>query len=209
MGNSLLYATGAGLIATIASSLAGYYLAKFAFRGRRLLFTIVLGAVMVPATVLVLPLFFLFSQLRLVDTMWAVLLPSTVSPFGVFLARIYATSAVPNELIEAARVDGAGEFRIYFSIAQRLMLPSLVTIFLFSFVGVWNNFFLPLIMLQSEELYPVTLGLYFWHSQATWLPQSVPLVVTGSLVSIAPLFIAFILLQRYWRAGLTAGSLSS
>ena len=206
MLNSVMYATIGSLLATLASSMAGYCLARFTFLGRRVLFTVVLGAVLVPATALALPLFLMFARLHLVDTVWAVILPSIVNPFGVYLAYIFTTAAVPTELVEAGRVDGAGEFRIFFSIVQRLILPGLVTIMLFSFVAIWNNFFLPLIMLQSERLYPVTLGLYFWNSQSRMLPDVQVLVTAGSLVSILPLVAAFLLLQKYWRAGLAAGA---
>lgn len=206
--NSLLYAGVGALVATVLSSMTGYYLAKFSFRGRRFLFSIVLGAVMIPATVLTLPLFLLFSWAHLVDTYWAVLLPSTVSPFGVYIAHIFADSSVPTELIEAARIDGAGEFRIFTTIAQRLMLVGLAIVYLFSFVAIWNNFFLPLMMLQSQELYPATFGLYAWNTQARFDPHVQLLVVIGSLVSTAPVMVAFLALQRYWRAGLTIGALN-
>jgi multiple sugar transport system permease protein len=204
--NSLLYAGIGAFVATVLSSMTGYYLAKFAFRGRRFLFSVVLGAVMVPVTVLALPLFLLFSWAHLVDTYWAVLLPSIVSPFGVYIARIFADSSVPTEVIEAARVDGAGEFRIFATIAQPLMVAGLATIYLFAFVAIWNNFFLPLMMLQNQDLYPATFGLYAWNSQAHLDPHVQLLVVIGSLVSTAPLMLAFLGLQRHWRAGLTMGA---
>jgi multiple sugar transport system permease protein len=204
--NSLLYAGIGALVATVLSSMTGYYLAKFSFRGRRFLFSVVLGAVMVPTTVLTLPLFLVFSSAQLVDTYWAVLLPSIVSPFGVYIARIFADSSVPTEIIEAARVDGAGEFRIFSTIAQRLMLPGLATVYLFCFVGIWNNFFLPLMMLQSRDLYPATFGLYAWKGQSQLDPHLQLLVVMGSVIATAPLMAAFLALQRYWRAGLTLGA---
>lgn len=133
------------------------------------------------------------------------LLPSIVSPFGVYLSRIFAASAVPDELIEAARIDGAGEVRTFFSVSIRLMSPALVTVFLFQFVGVWNNFFLPLIMLRNSDLYPVTLGLFTWNSQVSQFPEMRTLVIVGSLVSIFPLLIGFLSLQRFWQSGLGAG----
>ncbi|GAA2796580.1 carbohydrate ABC transporter permease [Kribbella solani] len=204
--NSALYAGVGALIGTVLSSMAGYYLAKFSFRGRRFLFSLILGAVMVPAAVLALPLFLVFSKAHLVDTYWAVLLPSIVSPFGVYISRIFADSSVPTEIIEAARVDGAGEFRIFATIAQRLMLPGLATVYLFGFVAIWNNFFLPLLMLQSQDLYPATFGLFAWKGQSQLDPHVQLLVVIGSFVSTAPLIGAFLALQRYWRAGLTLGA---
>ncbi|WP_413452460.1 carbohydrate ABC transporter permease [Georgenia phoenicis] len=207
MLNSVVYAGGGALVATLLASMCGYALAKYHFRGRELLFNVVLGGVLVPATALALPLFLIFSQVNLTNTMWAVLLPSIVSPFGVYLTRVFASAAVPDELLEASRLDGAGELRTFFGMSVRLMFPSLVTIFLFQFVGIWNNFFLPLIMLRSESLFPVTLGLYSWNTQINQIPEFRGYVLVGAMLSIIPLIISFLLLQRYWRSGLAAGSL--
>ena len=135
------------------------------------------------------------------------LLPSIVSPFGVYLARVFAEASVPDELIEASRIDGAGEIRTFFTVSIRLMLPALVTIFLFQFVSIWNNFFLPLIMLRNEELFPVTFGLYAWNSTINQFPDLRTYVLVGSLVSIIPVIITFLLLQRFWRTGLGSGAL--
>jgi multiple sugar transport system permease protein len=203
--NSLLYAGVGALFATLFATMAGYGLAKYVFPGREVYFNTVLGGVLVPATALALPLFLLFSKIQAVDTFWAVFLPSIVSPFGVYLARVYAASSVPDELLEAARLDGAGEFRTFFGLGTRLMAPALVTIFLFQFVAIWNNFFLPLIMLQNERLYPLTLGLYTWNSTVTRSPELRIFVIVGALLSIVPLIIAFVSLQRFWRSGLAAG----
>ena len=115
--------------------MCGYALAKYRFRGREAMFNVVLGGVLVPATALALPLFLLFSQVQLTNTFWAVFLPSIVSPFGVYLARVFADASVPDELLEASRLDGAGEVRTFFTVSIRLMLPALITIFLFQFVG--------------------------------------------------------------------------
>lgn len=204
--NSLLYAGLGAAAGTLLAAMAGYALAKYRFRGREALFSLILGGVLVPATALALPLFLLFAEVGLTDTYWAVFLPSIVSPFGVYLSRIFAAAAVPDEVVEAARLDGASEFRIFFTVAIRLMSPALVTIFLFQFVVVWNNFLLPLIMLRSNELWPLTYGLYSWQSQVSRDPDLQILTVTGSLVSVIPLVITFLVLQRYWQAGLTAGS---
>lgn len=205
--NSVAYAGVGALVATILAGMCGYALAKYRFRGRELLFNVVLGGVLVPATALALPLFLLFSQVQLTNTFWAVFLPSIVSPFGVYLARVFAEASVPDELLEASRLDGAGEVRTFFTVSIRLMLPALITIFLFQFVGIWNNFFLPLIMLRSEELFPVTYGLYAWNSTINQFPELRSFVLIGALLSIIPLIITFLLLQRYWRTGLGTGAL--
>ncbi|MGC5171524.1 carbohydrate ABC transporter permease [Microbacterium sp. DT81.1] len=207
MVNSVLYAGVGAFVATLLAGMCGYALAKYRFRGRELLFNVVLGGVLVPATALALPLFLLFSQVQLTNTFWAVFLPSIVSPFGVYLARVFAEASVPEELLEASRLDGAGELRTFFTVSIRLMLPALVTIFLFQFVGIWNNFFLPLIMLRSEELFPVTFGLYAWNSTINQFPELRSFVLIGALLSIIPLIITFLLLQRYWRTGLGTGAL--
>jgi multiple sugar transport system permease protein len=204
--NSVIYAVLGAAIGTLISALCGYALAKFRFRGREFLFSVILGGVLVPTTALALPLFLLFSAAGLVNTYLAVFLPSIVSPFGVYLARIFASAVVPDEILESARLDGAREFRTFFSVAFKLMTPSLVTIFLFQFVGIWNNFFLPMVMLQKESLFPITLGLYEWNGQTARIPLLQGSVITGALVSIVPVIIVFILLQRFWRTGLAAGS---
>ena len=204
--NTFLYAGVGALVGTLIASMAGYAIAKFIFPGRNLMFSMVLGAILVPVTALALPLYLMMSNVGLANTYWSVLLPSMVSPFGVYLSRIYAAASVPDELIEASRIDGAGEWRTYL-IAVRLMAPALVTIFLFQFVGIWNNYFLPLVMLSSTNLYPITVGLQLWNanSSGTHLFLS-NLVVCGSLVSAIPLLIGCLFLQRYWRGGLGAGS---
>ncbi len=207
MLNSVVYTGGAALLGTLLAAMCGYALAKYRFPGREAIFNIVLSGVLVPATALALPLFLIFSQFEATNTFWSVFLPSLVNPFGVYLARIYATASVPDELLEAARLDGSGEIRTFFTISTKLMFPALVTIFLFHFVAVWNNFLLPLIMLGEEKLFPVTLGLYSWNTQVNQIPELRMLVLTGALVSIVPLVIAFLLLQRFWRNGLGSGAI--
>lgn len=204
--NSLGYAGLGALLATVFAGMCGYALAKYKFPGRELFFNVVLGGVLVPATALALPLFLLFSQVNLTNTFWAVLLPSIVSPFGVYLTRIFASASVPDELIEAGRLDGAGEVRTFFTISVRLMTPALITVFLFQFVTIWNNFFLPLIMLRSQELFPITYGLFAWNTQLNQIPELRTYVLVGSFLSIIPLIIAFLMLQRFWQSGLGNGS---
>jgi multiple sugar transport system permease protein len=207
MLNSIVYAGAGAAIATVLATMAGYAIAKYAFRGKEAAFNVILGGVLVPATALALPLFLLFSQVGATNTFWSVFLPTLVTPFGVYLARIYASASVPDEIIEAARIDGAGEVRTFFTVATRLMAPAMVTIFLFQFVSIWNNFFLPLIMLRDQDLFPVTLGLYVWNTQVSQIPEIRAFVIIGALLSIIPLIIAFLGLQRFWRSGLGSGGL--
>lgn len=204
--NSALYAGLGAVLATLLAAAAGFALAKYRFRGREAVFRVVLAGVLLPQTALALPLYLLFSQLSLVNTYWAVLIPAVVSPFGVYLCRIYAESAVTDTLLEAARVDGASEGRIFFQLVLRIMSPALVTVFLFQFVGVWNNYFLSLVMLSDDRKYPVTLGLATWKTAADRAPELVQYTVGGAFVSVVPLALAMLVLQRYWRTGLTEGS---
>ncbi|TGB14648.1 carbohydrate ABC transporter permease [Streptomyces sp. MZ04] len=205
MLNSVLYCGIGALGATLLSAMAGYLLATYEFRGKGALFGAVLAAVLVPKILFTLPLYLMFSEIGLINNPLAVLLPSIVSPFGVYLARVFAAQAVPGEVIEAGRLDGAGEFRIFRTIALPMMLPALVTIFLFQFVEIWNNYLLPAMVLGDDRLQPVTVGLVGWNaSHGVAVPAS--LVVVGSLVSVVPLIVAFVALQRFWRAGMTAGA---
>jgi len=204
--NTFLYAGVGALLGTWFSTMAGYALAKYVFRGRNLMFSLVLGAILVPVTALALPLYLLMSGVGLTNTYWAVLLPSFVSPFGVYLSRIYAASAVPDELLEAARIDGANEYRT-FTIALHLMIPALVTIFLFQFVTIWNNYFLPLVMLSDEKLFPITVGLETWNVTTAGSSKFLyGLIITGALISSIPLLAGCVVLQRFWRGGLGTGS---
>lgn len=202
--NSILYSGAAALLGTLLAVSAGYVLGKFDFRGKGLVFGAILGGVLVPNALLTIPLYFVASAVGLVNSPWAVIIPTCVNPFGVYLARIYAEQSIPDELLEAARMDGAGELRTFFTIALKVLAPATVTIFLFVFVSSWNNFLLPLMMLNSEELKPVTLGLYGWQTYRG--AASYDIVLTGALVAIIPMAILFFTLQRHLRTGLAAGS---
>ncbi|GGR38567.1 carbohydrate ABC transporter permease [Streptomyces roseolus] len=204
--NSLLYAGVGAAACALISVAAGYAFHVYDFRGKEKLFGLVLLGVLVPTTALALPMYLLASDLGIVNTYAAVLLPVLVNPFGVYLSRVLCAAYVPDEVLEAARIDGAGELRVFWSIGLRTVMPGFVTVFLFQFTAVWNNFFLPLVMLSDQKLFPLSLGLYAWNSNAHAEPDYYPLVVTGSLLAVVPLVLAFVSLQRHWRAGLTAGS---
>jgi multiple sugar transport system permease protein len=205
VANSALYSLVGATVSTLLSAMAGYALTKYDFRGREAAFNVILASVLIPAPMFALPLFLLMAKLNLTDTYWSVLLPSCVSPFGVYLARIYAASSVPDELLESARLEGAGEWRTFFKIAMPLMGPALVTVFLFQFVTIWNNYLLPSLMLNDTSRLPVTVGLVQWRSEfANGVPPLLP--ITGAFISLIPLVTAFVCLQRFWRKGLTAGA---
>jgi multiple sugar transport system permease protein len=196
MRNSFLYSLSSALIAALCATAAGYGFAKFAFRGREPLFWFILGAVMVPTQALAVPTWLLFAEVDLTNNPLSIILPCSVSPFGIYLMRIYADRAVDSTLIEAARLDGASEWRIFRSIAFRLLAPGFVTVALFAFVQTWNNYLLPLLMLSESKWYPLTIGL-------TQIGNAGAIV--GSLVAIVPMILAFLLLQRFWQTGLAAG----
>lgn len=206
--NTVLYAGVSALGASLLATMAGYAFAKYNFPGGKALFSITLGAIMIPLTALAIPTYLLFSTVSITNTPWAIILPSLVSPFGVYLMRVYASDAIPDTLIEAARVDGAGEFRIFWQVGLRLLGPGIVTVFLFSLVSTWNNYFLPLIMLNSSELFPITVGLAQQQAASAaggGAQMLFSTVITGSLVSVIPLIVSFLFLQRYWQTGLAAG----
>ncbi|MFC5174128.1 carbohydrate ABC transporter permease [Streptomyces mutomycini] len=205
-GNSLLYAVLGAALGALISIACGYAFDKYRFAHKEKLFGLVLAAVMVPQTVLALPLYLMASSAGLVNTFWAVFIPVLFNPFGVYLGRIFSQGYVPDEVLEAARMDGAGELAAYFRVALRMLGPGLVTIFLFQLTAIWNNFFLPMVMLSDQDLYPVSLGLYSWNSSASVSPEYYPVVIMGSLLAVVPLILAFALLQRFWRSGLTAGA---
>lgn len=206
--NTVLYVVVGAGGATLLAIMGGYALAKFRFPGRRVVFAVVIGSISVPGIALAVPQFLLFARLGLTNTPWAMIIPSLISPFGLYLMWIFSEQAVPSELLEAARVDGAGEWRTFWQVSLPLLSPGIVTCALFTIVATWNNYFLPLIMLKDADWYPLTIGLNQWKDQASTAGgQAIQnLVVTGSLVTIVPLVIAFLLLQRYWQSGLAAGA---
>ncbi|HEY0573259.1 MAG TPA: carbohydrate ABC transporter permease [Pseudonocardia sp.] len=204
--NSLLYAVVGAAVSALVSLACGYAFDKYQFRHKEKLFGLVLAAVMVPQTVLALPLYLMASGAGLVNTFWAVFIPVLFNPFGVYLGRIFSQGYVPDEVLSAARIDGAGELAMYARVALPMLGPGLVTVFLFQLTAIWNNFFLPMVMLSDQKLYPLSLGLYIWNSSARVDPDYYPVVITGSLLAVLPLIVAFVLLQRFWRSGLTAGA---
>lgn len=204
--NSIIYSVIGSAFTTLVCAFTGYALAVYRFRGRSTLVAVILGSLLVPGTVIAQPTYVLLVGMGLNNTYLGLLLPALVYPFGVLLCFIYAQSSVPIELIEAARLDGAGEFRIFGSIGLRLMSTGMVTVLLFAFLGSWNSYILPLLVLTDSSLMPLTVGLTGWSQASITIPGLQILTVVGSLVSVIPIAIVFLSLQRFWRAGLTAGS---
>lgn len=209
MLNTALYAGVGAIVSTYISALSGYALAKYVFPGKGVVFKVLLMGVLVPGVILAIPQYLLLAQVGLTNTYWSVLLPQLISPYGIYLARIYAAAAVPTDVVESARTEGARELFIFHRIALPMMGPGLVTIFLFQFVAVWNNFMLPYIMLGNDELFPITVGLSGLLNQGASLPSMYTLVITGALLSIVPLIVLFLVLQRYWRVDLAAGAVKA
>ena len=202
--NSLIYSGVSALIGTIVSVMAGYATAKFNFRGKNVAIGIIMACMLMPAALLTIPQYSIFHALKLTNTMASIIIPCCVSPFGFFLGRTYAQSSVTDELLEAASIDGASEARIFFTIVLRLLAPAMVTIFLFLFVATWNNFLLPLMIVSSDTLKPVTLGLYGMVSLATFTDRGA--LMMGALLGVLPVIVIFLGLQRYWQSGLAAGA---
>jgi len=209
MANTALYAGVGALLSVAVSAMAGYGLAKYQFAGKRAIFNVILAGVLVPGVILAIPQYLLLAEVGLTNTYWSVLLPSIISPYGIYLSRIYAAASVPDDVLEAARTDGAGEWRTFSRIAVPMMVPGLVTVFLFQFVAIWNNFMLPYIMLGNDRLFPITVGLSGLLNQGASQPAMYTSVITGALLSIIPLAALFLTLQRYWQVDLAAGAVKA
>jgi len=205
--NSIIYSVIGSALTTLVCAATGYALAVYRFRGRGILLSVILGSLLIPGTVVAQPTYVLLVNLGLNNTYAGILLPALVYPFGVLLCFIFAQSAVPVELIEAARLDGASEFRSFVAVGLRLMSSSLVTVLLFAFLGSWNSYLLPLLVLTDSNLMPLTVGLTGWNQTSITIPGLQILTVVGSLVSVIPIAIVFVALQRFWKTGLTAGGI--
>lgn len=205
--NTVGYAVVGSVCSVFISFLAGYAFDKFDFPGKERWFAFILVGVLIPAAVTTMPLYLLAANVGLVNTFWGVFLPGIASPFGVYLARVFCHGYVPIELIEAARLDGAGELRIFMTIAAPLMKPGIVTLLLMAFSASWNSIFLPLVMLTDTSLFPIALGLYAWNGRADVEPEFAHLTIIGSLIAIIPVIVMFMSLQRFWKSGLGSGAL--
>lgn len=202
LANSTLLATAVTLVSLVFNSMAGYAFAKLRFRGRDRLFQVLLGALVVPAQISMLPLFLLLKQLHLVNTYWGVLVPGLTSVFGIFLVRQYALS-IPDSLLDAARVDGAGELRVFWSMVLPYCRPVLVTLAVFTFLGTWNDFLWPLIVLSDDRLYTLPVGLANLLGEHA---QDTELMMAGAVLTVLPVIALFVALQRHYIAGILSGA---
>lgn len=210
--NSLLISLVTASCSVVVSSMAGYALTKYKFRLSGVFAAISFSAMMVPQAATVIPLFLMVKQMNLINSHIGIILPMIASPFGIYFMSVYLKDAMPGELIDSGRVDGASDYRIFCQIALPIMKPGLVTLFLISFTSAWNNFFLPLVLLNRSELYPVTVGLKIWVSnlRAAGVGEPLyPLIMLGSFISIFPMLVLFAFLRKYITSGITMGSIKS
>jgi len=201
--NSLLVATATTAISLLLNSMAGYAFAKLHFAGRDRLFRILVAALVIPGQIGMLPLFLMLKQLGLINTYWAVIIPGMASIFGIFLVRQYALS-IPDTLLDAARIDGAGEWRIYWELVLPSIRPILVTLALFTFMGAWNDFLWPLIVLTDGDLYTLPVALANLVGEHV---QDTELMMAGAVVTVVPVIVLFLALQQFYIAGVMSGSL--
>ncbi len=200
--NSLLVSSAITLLSLLINAMAGYAFAKLRFAGRERIFKALLAALVIPSQVTMLPLFLMLKEMGLVNSYAGVVIPGLASIFGIFLVRQYARS-IPDELMEAARIDGAGEWRIFFRIVLPMLKPVLVTLAIFTFMGSWNDFMWPLIVLtdQTHQTLPVALA-----SLSREHIQDVEMMMAGAVLTVTPVLLLFLALQRYYIQGLLLGS---
>jgi multiple sugar transport system permease protein len=211
LSNTAIYAGAGALGATVLSAMAGYGFARFSFRGRNALFLFVMAALLIPIAAFAVPLYLVYAKVHLDSTMPGIFIPFMVSPVSVYLMRVYVGGSVPRELMDAARIDGAGEARIFLRVAVPLMIPAIVTVFMLNVVSSWNNYFLPFIINNNAKLNTLTQGLALWMSHTNIAGSSedfTVLTIAAGMLTITPLIALFLVLQRYWRGGLLLGSIT-
>ncbi len=199
--NSLVLAMGVSAASLIVNSMAGFAFAKFAFRGKKPVFSLLLATMIVPAQVTMLPVFLLLKHLHLLNTYFGIILPGMASAFGIYLVRQYLES-IPDSLLEAARIDGASNWRIYWDIIVPLAKPVLVTLLLFTFVGTWNDFLWPLIVMTRDDMYTLPVALAALMGEHA---QDLELMMAGAVLTVAPIVLLFLALQRYYLRGILLG----
>jgi multiple sugar transport system permease protein len=202
LANSVLLAVAATALSLVFNVMAGYAFAKLRFRGREQLFRLMLGALVIPGQVAMVPLFLLLKHMGLVNTYGGVIVPALASIFGIFLVRQYALS-IPDELLEAARIDGASEWKIFVAIVVPLLSPIIVTLAVFTLLGTWNDFMWPLIVLADQNLYTLPVALASLSREHV---QDNELMMAGAVLTTLPVLIVFLSLQRYYMQGLMMGA---
>ncbi|MDG7010867.1 MAG: carbohydrate ABC transporter permease [Nitrososphaerota archaeon] len=205
--NSVVEAGAAGIIGAFFAAMMGYSLGKFNFRGRRALTLLVAIALMIPSTAIAYPTFVLEAQLGIADTYWAMVLPSSVSAFGAYFMTIYTEETIPKEVLDAARVDGASEFRVFRSVAIPYFKPALITLFIIIFAATWNNYLLALFVLRSGSLFMIPQGLESVLINGSSFPQyQYAIQMAGSVTTVLLMVGLFLALEKYIEAGLGLGA---
>ena len=210
--NSIVYAFTTAFLSTFICAMGGYALTKYRFRMSRIILLITIGAMMIPQAATTIPVFLMVKSLGFINTYVGVILPMLANPFGIYFMSVYIREAMPGELIDAGRVDGAGDLAIFYKIAVGIIKPGLVTLFLIVFIGTWNNFFLPLVLLNKTNLYPLTVGLHIWTANLNTAGAGkplYPLIMLGSFVSIVPMLVIFPFLRKYITSGIALGSIKT
>ncbi|MGK9146050.1 carbohydrate ABC transporter permease [Plantibacter flavus] len=212
--NSIAYSVAGVIIAVVAAIPAGYALAMYSFRGRQLVLTLTLIGMILPTAATVIPIYRELALVGLTNTAWAVILPSAFFPFGVYLTYLHFQTALPRELVEAAKVDGASELRVFLSLGLPLAKPAVALVTFFAFVATWNNYFLPYVMLVNDKLYTLQLGIATLLNSApvinasnqSDLPIHKPEAALAALVAIVPIAIFFFVFQRFIGTGMLSGA---
>lgn len=204
--NSIVVAVTTTVLSSIFSAVAGFAFAKYQFRGKEPLFLVVLGSMMIPVVVTLIPNYILFVQLRLVNTLWSVILPAAVAPFAIFWMRQYISGAISDNLLEAARLDGANELQIYWKIVQPVITPGLAALAIWVFVQSWNEFLRPLVYLQETTTYTIPIVLSSIRFASTQYRISLDLVAAGAVLSSVPVLLMFVFAQDTFVNGATAGA---
>ena len=199
--NSLVISTMVTVVSLVFNSMAGFAFAKYRFAGRDTIFKILLSSMVIPSQVTMLPLFLMLKELGFLNTYMAILIPGLANVFGIFLIRQYVM-AIPDSLLESARIDGATDFQIYYKIIVPLAAPVMVTLAIFTFMGTWNDFLWPLIVLNDSDMYTLPVALANLMGEHTKDPE---LMMAGSVITILPVMIMFLALQKYYIKGIMMG----
>jgi len=203
--NSLVIAVSHTLLVLFFCSLGGYAFAKYEFRGKEILFLLILGSMMIPIWVGIIPMFLWFSKLRLINTYWVLILPGSANAFGIFLMRQYI-QGIPSEMMDSARIDGCSEFHIYYQIILPVIKPALGALTIYTFLFSWNNFLAALIFMRTKDMFTVPVGLSALVGEQQ--PQY-GVLMAGTFISVIPVVIIFLRMQKELIAGLTLGAIKA
>jgi multiple sugar transport system permease protein len=200
--NSVIVSVAVTAVSLAVNSMAGFAFAKYRFRGRRTIFNTLIASMVIPAQVTMLPLFLMLNKMGVINTYLGLIIPGMASIFGIFLIRQFAMS-IPDSLLEAARMDGAGDFRVYWSVVLPLCKPILLTLAIFTFMGTWNDFLWPLIVMTDDSMYTLPVALANMSGEHV---QDTELMMAGAVLTVLPVLILFAALQRHYLSGIMAGS---